>query len=63
MVDALLAGGCARFGVPGAQLGLLCAGVLEAGGGDPVLPSTPFLAVAFDDGLLYLRPFALPRAS
>ena len=52
MLDALLAGGCARFGVPGAQLGLLrdgrrevlCAGVLEAGGGDPVLPSTPFHA-------------------
>ena len=51
MLDALRAG-CERYGVPGAQLGLLrdgrrevlCAGVLEAGGDAPVEPSTPFQA-------------------
>jgi len=52
MLEALLAEGCARFGVPGAQLGLLrdgrrevlCAGVLEVGGDAPVVPETPFHA-------------------
>ena len=52
MAGALLAEGCARFGVPGAQLGLvregrrevLCAGVLEAGGEEAVTPRTSFHA-------------------
>ena len=51
MLDALRAG-CERYGVPGAQLGLLrdgrrevlCAGVLEAGGEAPVEASTAFQA-------------------
>lgn len=48
----LLAAGCERFGVPGAQLGLLragrrdvlCAGLLSAGWAEPIRPSTPFHA-------------------